>query len=377
MDNSIWVAFITGLTAGGLSCMAVQGGLVTSSLANQIEKEMQSVPVRRHGHDLPRNKPRQLARPILLFLVAKLIAYTLLGLLLGGLGSVFSLTPMVRGILQIAIAIFMIGNALRMLNVHPIFRFFSFEPPRFITRFIRRKSKDQASVFTPLFMGFLTVLIPCGVTQTMMALAIGTGSPLTGAVIMFAFVLGTNPVFFILTYLATRLGALAEKSFVKVVAVVLLLLAIFTFDTGLNLLGSPVSLTRLAQNIFSRDSITTASIPDPTPQADVNTGGFTGGILAPVPTAMPSVAGEINLNVTNRGYDPREVFAPANQEITLNLITSRTTSCSRAFVIPAYNFSVVLPETGVESVKIPSQTAGTRLEFMCSMGMYTGVIIFQ
>ncbi len=377
MDSTIWVAFVTGLTAGGLSCMAVQGGLVTSSLANQIEIEMQSVPARRHGHDQPRKKPRQLARPIVLFLAAKLVAYTLLGLLLGGLGSVFSLTPMVRGMLQIAIAIFMIGNALRMLNVHPIFRFFSFEPPRFITRFIRRKSKDQASVFTPLFMGFLTVLIPCGVTQTMMALAIGTGNPLTGAVIMFAFVLGTSPVFFILTYLATRLGALAEKSFVKVVAVVLLLLAIFTFDTGLNLLGSPVSLTRFAQNIFTKDSITTASIPDPISQAGVDTGGFTGGILAPAPTTLPSAAGEINLNVTNRGYDPREVIAPANQEVTLNLITSRTTSCSRAFVIPAYNFSVVLPETGIQSVKIPAQPSGTRLEFMCSMGMYTGVIIFQ
>jgi sulfite exporter TauE/SafE len=377
MDNTIWVALITGLTAGGLSCMAVQGGLVTSSLANQIEKEMQSAPVRRQGDDQPRNKPRQLARPILLFLLAKLAAYTLLGLLLGGLGSVFSLTPMVRGILQIAIAIFMIGNALRMLNVHPIFRCFSFEPPRFVIRFIRRKSKDQTSVFTPLFMGILTVLIPCGVTQTMMALAIGTGNPLTGAVIMFAFILGTSPVFFILTYLATRLGALAEKSFVKVVAVVLLLLAIFTFDTGLNLLGSPVSLTRLAQNIFTQDSISTASISDPTLQAGVDTGGFTSGILAPTPTAKPSNAGEINLNVTNRGYDPREVIAPANLEVTLNLVTNRTTSCSRAFVIPAYNFSVVLPETGIESVKIPAQTAGTRLEFMCSMGMYTGVIIFQ
>ena len=38
--TSLLVAFITGFTTGGLSCMAVQGGLLASSLANQIEKDL-------------------------------------------------------------------------------------------------------------------------------------------------------------------------------------------------------------------------------------------------------------------------------------------------------------------------------------------------
>jgi sulfite exporter TauE/SafE len=375
MDNTIWVAFITGLTAGGLSCMAVQGGLVTSSLANQIEQDIQENQNRRHGHHHSPRKPVKVARPIVVFLLAKLVVYSLLGFLLGGLGSVFSLTPVVRGVLQIAIAVFMIGNALRMLNVHPIFRFFSFEPPHFITRFIRRKSKEGGSLFTSVFMGLLTVFIPCGVTQSMMALAIGTANPMTGAVIMFAFILGTSPVFFVLTYLATKLGTLTEKYFVKVVAVVLLLLAIFTFDTGLNLVGSPVSLTRLAQNIFSpAPEKTTASAGPLLPSFGPNLDSGTN----PQATAVATLfAGEVNLNVTNSGYNPREVKAPANQELTLNLITDNTTSCSRAFVIPAYNFSVVLQSSGVESIKIPAQPVGTRLQFMCSMGMFTGEIVFQ
>jgi uncharacterized protein len=262
-----------------------------------------------------------------------------------------------------------------MLNAHPIFRFFSFEPPHFITRFIRRKSKEQSSLFTSVFMGLLTVFIPCGVTQSMMALAIGTGNPMTGAVIMFAFILGTSPVFFVLTYLATRLSSLTEKYFVKVVAVVLLLLAIFTFDTGLNLVGSPVSLTRLAQNLFTPSTKSTTPVASsvlpnigPNPDPGSNTQPTAVTILLP---------GEINLNVTNSGYNPREVRASANQELSLNLITDNTTSCTRAFVIPAFNFSVVLPTSGVQSVKIPAQPAGTRVEFMCSMGMFTGEIVFQ
>ena len=91
------------------------------------------------------------------------------------------------------------------------------------------------------------MLIPCGVTQAMMALAVGSGSPWMGAVIMFSFILGTSPVFFGLTYLATRLGTLFEKNFTRVVAIVLLVLGIWTMDTGLNLMGSPVSLSRIPQ----------------------------------------------------------------------------------------------------------------------------------
>src|SRR5678810_977605 len=37
--SQLVVALITGLTTGGLSCLAVQGGLLASSLAHQIEQD--------------------------------------------------------------------------------------------------------------------------------------------------------------------------------------------------------------------------------------------------------------------------------------------------------------------------------------------------
>jgi sulfite exporter TauE/SafE len=123
---------------------------------------------------------------------------------------VLQLNASMRAILLIAIGIFMVGNALRMFNVHPIFRYFSIEPPKFITRYIRRKSKNSESFFGPLFLGALTVFIPCGVTQAMMAVAVGTGNALQGAVLMFAFILGTSPVFFVVAYLTMQLGSRLE-----------------------------------------------------------------------------------------------------------------------------------------------------------------------
>ena len=365
MENYFIPALITGLTTGGLSCMAVQGGLVAGSLADRIEKEQWE-----KGNN--KGKRKRLAVPILLFLASKLVAYTLLGLLLGAIGSVLSLSSMTRGIMQIAIAVFMIGNGLRMLNVHPIFRYFSFEPPAFITRYIRKRSKAKDSVLTPLFLGALTVFIPCGITQSMMALAVASGSAVTGAVIMFGFVLGTSPVFFALTYLATALGSLAEKYFTRIAAVTLLIFGVITLETGLNLTGSPysfASIPAMVTGAFQPSQLVAAeqNLPDPAgPQAASST-----------EVANTSGAHMITINAKNAGYSPSQLIAPAGQAIELSLVTDNTRSCSRAFEIPSLGYSVLLPQTGTETVEIPPQESGTQMNFTCSMGMYTGVIVFQ
>ncbi|NJP09865.1 MAG: hypothetical protein HC866_10575 [Leptolyngbyaceae cyanobacterium RU_5_1] len=102
------VVFLTGLTTGGLSCLAVQGGLLASSIAYQAEQDVQQASTQKErDNDLPARPParQRLTVPIALFLAAKLVAYTLLGLLLGWLGSMLQLTPITRGMLQIAIGI--------------------------------------------------------------------------------------------------------------------------------------------------------------------------------------------------------------------------------------------------------------------------------
>ena len=246
--------------------MAVQGGLLASSLGQQLEQEMLNQPGKaREGRYHPQKKTQGMAVPILLFLSAKMLAYTLLGLVLGGLGSVLQLTPAMRAVLLIGIGIFMLGNALRMLNVHPIFRYFSVEPPKFITRFIRRKAKNTNDWYAPLFLGALTVFIPCGVTQAMMAVAIGTGSPAMGAALMFAFTLGTSPVFFAVAYLATRLGQVLEKWFMRFVAVTVLVLGLLSINSGLNLAGlSPFSPSPTNNQPLAASTLPPASLSDGT-----------------------------------------------------------------------------------------------------------------
>jgi uncharacterized protein len=356
--GQIVIAFITGLTTGGLSCLAVQGGLLASSLAYQIEQDYvgQSVQPKKRGK---KNQPQPLrqnaALPILLFLASKLAAYTLLGALLGWLGSYLTLSPTTRAMLLIVIGMFMVGNALRMFNIHPLFRYFSIEPPKFITRYIRRTAKGTDTA-TPLFLGALTVFIPCGVTQAIMATALGTGSVVLGAALMFAFTLGTSPVFFIIAYLTTELGARLEKFFLRFVAVVLLILGLITLDGGLNLIGSPLSFQNLARSFIPSNNVS-ASVGN---------------------SSQPSIPGdELVLSVENGGYFPATLKAPAGKDLKLNLVTNGTYSCALAFLIPALDFYQMLLPFGTVQVSIPAQEKGSTLYFTCSMGMYTGQIVFE
>src|SRR5258708_16828049 len=70
-SSNLWAIFLTGLFVGGLTCMAVQGGLLAATIA-QSEEERLKEKVKKGN-----------ALPILGFLGAKLTAYTLLGFLLG------------------------------------------------------------------------------------------------------------------------------------------------------------------------------------------------------------------------------------------------------------------------------------------------------
>ncbi len=388
--DPVLLAFITGLTTGGLSCLAVQGGLLASSIANEIEQSVQKqsaqTPRAKRG-TAPQRLQVRAGRPILLFLAAKLIAYTLLGFVLGWVGSMFQLTPTMRAILLIAIGVFMVGNALRMLNVHPIFRYFALEPPASVTRYIRRKSRGPASALTPLFLGALTVLIPCGVTQAMMAVAMGTGSPAAGATIMFAFVLGTSPVFFAVAYLATTLGARLERNFMRIVAVIVLILGLVAVDSGLTLAGFPYSVANLrmaatgaspAAAVVSSQSQAQGSAPAPNPAADpAPSGGAASADLAGKFSPAVSAGSVVTITVANDGYRPKITRASPGQPFQLALVTRETYSCARAFVIQALGIEKILPATGTVTIDIPAQRAGSKLFYSCSMGMYSGVITFD
>jgi len=351
MNNQLWIAFITGLTTGGLSCVALQGGLLASVILDE-EKEYLSD---------KKNRKVPKVRPVVLFLVAKLVAYTILGFLLGFFGSFISLSPVVRGWLQILIGIFMVGLAINILDVHPIFRYFSIQPPAFIRKFIRKQTRAEAGQaknsgdLGALFMGTLTVLLPCAITQAMMLLAIASGSGPMGAAIMFSFILGTLPLFFILGVTTTTLSERLSNIFQKAVAILVLIVAGFSIYTGATLAGISISSNK------------TDCTGSECPVADSNTG---------VSADMHGKVQEITINLKDTGYDPATIRVKKGIPVKVNLKTNRTYSCIQAFVVPSLNIQKVLTQTDTKSFTFTPQKAG-QIDFTCSMGMYNGSFIVE
>lgn len=330
--NQIWLAFLTGVTTGGISCMAVQGGLLASAISTNTSKNDRFLGVG-------------------VFLVFKIIAYTLLGALLGFLGAKFIISPTLQGWFQILVGVFMLGTAGRLLNLHPIFRYFVVQPPKFVYRLMKNQTKN-ASLFTPGILGTMTVLIPCGVTQAMMVLSVGAGSALNGALLMFAFTLGTSPVFFTLG--VTALTLLKKKAFVYPASFVILILGILSINSGQILRGSYHTLQNYATaagTIFSSSN---------KPQV--------AGAAASVNSEGKQ---EVTVNVASNGYSKPSATLKAGVPVKLTLISNDVQSCARSFLIPKAGVSKILPQNGSTEVEFTPKEAGL-LSYTCGMGMYSG-----
>lgn len=330
--NVVWVAFLTGLTTGGISCLAVQGGLLASSIASVQNSEGEH----KWGY-------------VAVFLAAKLFAYTILGYFLGLLGETFILTPKVLGSVQIIVGLFMLATAARILELHPVFRYFVIQPPRWAYRLLRSQSKSS-SFLGPAFLGLLTVLMPCGVTQATMAVAVASGSSLMGAAIMGAFVLGTSPLFFALG--ASIVQLLQRRVFSYVAAGVVAVFAILSINGGLGLQGSFYTI----QNLMA------VAAMDP---SDVARGG---GQVAGVNQRGTQ---DVTITVTERGYQASATTLKKDVPVRLTLAANGAKGCARAFTIPDLNISKVLQENDKQVIEFTPRRAG-RLAFACSMGMFTG-----
>lgn len=340
MGNTNLIAiFLTGLITGGLTCMAVQGGLLAATIAQREEEKLKNN-LKKGGNALP----------IISFLIAKLIAYTILGFLLGQLGSFFTLSTTAKVIMQVGVVIFMLGTAFNILNIHPIFRYFIIQPPKFLTRLVRKQSKSQ-DIFAPAMLGAFTVFIPCGTTQAMMALAIASGNPVFGAAILFAFILGTSPVFFILGFFATKLGDILEKQFMKIAAVFLILLSVFNLNNAIALTGSNYTLENLGKNIYC--TLWFCNSP-----SDSNT----------------AAVSEATITITSVSYVPNTITVKRGDNITLHLINNGGTSCIQAFTIPSLGIQRVVPPGSSDTIKFTAPNVVGQIPFMCSMGMFRGVI---
>lgn len=357
---NLLLIFLTGLTTGGLSCLAMQGGLLSSVIAGQKKQEREDVlskPAKskhaaiQQSTVAPTSFDQMDWMPVAMFLVAKLVAHVILGFLLGLLGSAITLSLGVRLFFQIFTALFMFATAMNLLNVHPIFRYVVFQPPKFIQKMVRNSSKSKA-LFAPAMLGFLTIFIPCGITQAMEVLAINSGNPISGALIMFAFVLGTTPLFALLGVATAKLSEGWYQKFTRVASIALILMAMYSINGVLLVLNSPItfnSITRPVTYFFSDERF-----------AERSAVGVVDGVQ------------QVTIQIGNYGYEPSYIRVKKGIPVQLTLNSVDTYSCALAFVFREYGINTFLESTDTETLTFTPDKTG-KFPFTCSMGMYTGV----
>lgn len=332
--QNLWVIFVTGLTVGGLTCLAVQGGLLASVIAA------------REGETKTDTKKHALYATAT-FLITKFIAYTALGFVLGAFGGAISISSTVQTWMQMAAGVYMVLVALNLLDIHPILRYVIIQPPRFLTKLVRNQSKSK-DIFAPALLGAMTIFIPCGTTVAMEALAISSATAVNGALTMAAFILGTVPLFFGIGVLTSFLGDAFKTKFLKLAAVAVLYLGLTSFNGALVALGSPVTAQAIAGGFAS---VFTTEKAAPSIQAN----------QTPV------------ITITSRGYEPNYVAVKAGEPVTLTLKSSDAFSCALAFRIPSLGIKKNLKANDTQVLTFTPTTKG-RIPFSCAMGMYQGVI---
>lgn len=328
---------LLGLLAGGVSCAAVQGGLLAGLVSRQRSGSNAAA---RYGigDDLA---------PVGGFLAGKLVSHGLLGLVLGGVGAAMQLSLHIRTMAQIGAGILIVMLGLGQMGV-PGLRNLVFEPPPAWSRFVRGQARSM-SVFAPGVLGLASVLIPCGVTLSVMALAVTTGSPWQGAALMLAFVAGTAPLFTVLGYAAARArraGGPWRKRLAALTGMLVVAAGLYTFNGGLELSGSPVAASQIA-GLFAAD---------PAPAS-----------------APPAEDGQQQVVVTavTDAYQPTDQQVVAGVPTVLIVRAQRAQGCIRSFVIPSLRVEKTLPSNGDTIIPLGTLKPG-RLRFSCGMGMYTG-----
>jgi copper chaperone CopZ/cytochrome c biogenesis protein CcdA len=141
-DSALGMFVLFGMVAGLSSCAALVGGLVLSMSKQWSQMYRDST-----------NFGGQYT-PHILFNLGRLLSFGVFGAMLGGLGSIFSVSLQLSAVLAMLVSILMIVLSLQMLEV-PFFKTIRLGLGKFISRWAMKKEKID-SPLGPFLLGAVT-----------------------------------------------------------------------------------------------------------------------------------------------------------------------------------------------------------------------------
>lgn len=327
---SYGVLFIIGILTS-LHCVAMCGGINLSQCVPQ------------NVNPDPTNKTTNFM-PSILYNSGRVVSYTLIGAIVGALGSVISFSGQAKGLVAIVASIFMVIMGINMLNIFPWMRKFN---PRMPKIFARKINAEKQGVNTrPFYVGLLNGLMPCGPLQAMQLYALSTGDPIKGGLSMLFFSLGTVPLMFGLGAISSMLSKKFTHKMMKVSAVLVIVLGFVMFQTGLSVSG-----------------IALPSIPDIIGLADKSTAN-----KAVIADGIQTIKTELH----SGQYESITVQAGIPVKWNIHAGPGTRNGCNYRIIIQTLGIQMQLEE-GDNIIEFTPEKAQT-INFNCWMGMIRGRI---
>ena len=286
-----------------------------------------------HQTDAPQTLKTKM-RPSLLYNLGRVISYTIIGGIVGALGSVISFSGTAKGIIAIAAGVFMVIMGLNLTGLFPWMRKLI---PRMPKVFSKRTGKKRRG---PFIVGLLNGLMPCGPLQAMQIYALGTGSFFTGALSMLIFSLGTVPLMFGFGAISSLLSGKFTKRLMKISAILVIALGVVMMGRGL-----------------AQSGLSPALATDNTPSN-----------VAKIEGDVQIVSTQMKGNV----YDPITVQAGIPVKWTITADEDELNGCNNPVTIPRYYVEKKLVP-GENVIEFTPTQEGS-IVYTCWMGMISGSI---
>jgi uncharacterized protein len=331
-DNmSYGLVFVIGLVASVSSCIAVTGGLLVAVAAKYNEATSS-----RSGF--------QRLKPLIFFNAGRILSYTLLGGVIGALGSALTLSAEANGILTIVASAVMILLGLQMLKLFPSLGAFLPRMPKLFGHKVHELATRDAEGGA-FILGAATFFLPCGFTQALQLYVLAKGSFTIGALTMLAFSLGTLPALLSLSAVTSFAKGGFQRHFLKFAGAAVIVLGVMNVQYGLVLTGSGMESVPAV-------AATSATVP-----------------------ASPQVAaaGEkqiVVMRVVDFDYLPNRFTVKQGVPVEWRIDASEAAGCGRFLYSPGLGIRQLLSSNSTTTISFtPTQTG--KFAFNCGMGMMT------
>lgn len=286
--------------------------------------------------------------------LGRIIAYTVTGFILGGLGSFFAINNIFTGIITLLAGLFMLAVGISLISRFSVLDKITGILPISFARIFSNQlhaSKPHA----PFVIGFLNGFIPCGPLQALQIYSLASGSAVTGALSMAAFGLGTAPLMLGFGNIISIFSQSRLKQVMKVSGVIVILLSLITLSRGI----SNFSATNSDISDQNNNNLQVNS----TKQANLNSNSNDSNSNYQV----------ANMDLTTQGYVPNTLTVKKGIPVKWVIHAKQISGCTSEILLPAFNIDRNL-KSGDNVIEFTPKVAGT-YKFSCGMQMVWGKFI--